>query len=154
MRQFKTLKNSAGFTLVELMIVIAIIGILAAIAIPNYQEYTRKAKFSEIVSSTSPYKLAVDLCFQDGACQGGTPAAPTVAVPADRWGGAIPVDMTTTKHYIASASLSATGAITATAIAGEGLASRTYILTPTVNTTDNSLTWAKSGTCTTSPAIC
>ena len=53
-----------GFTLIELMIVVAIIGILAAIALPAYQTYTNKAKFSEVVLATSPYKAAVDLCAQ------------------------------------------------------------------------------------------
>jgi type IV pilus assembly protein PilA len=146
--------KNAGFTLVELMIVIAIIGILAALAIPSYQEYTRKAKFSEVVSATTPYKLAVVLCYQDGACQGGTAAAPAVSIPADRWGGAIPVDTSTSKHYISSIALSTAGVITASSVATDGLANRTYILTPSVNLADNSLMWAKSGTCTTAPAIC
>jgi type IV pilus assembly protein PilA len=153
MKKIGTYKN-AGFTLVELMIVIAIIGILAAIAIPNYQEYTRKGKFTEIVAATAPYKLAVNLCYQDGACQGGTASALAVSIPSDRWGAQIPADTSTTKHYISSLTLSSVGVITATSVATDGLASRTYILTPTVNSADNSLTWAKSGTCTTSPAIC
>jgi type IV pilus assembly protein PilA len=54
-------KVQQGFTLIELMIVVAIIGILAAIAIPAYQNYTLKAKFTEIVNATAPIKLAIDL---------------------------------------------------------------------------------------------
>jgi type IV pilus assembly protein PilA len=154
MKHFPSLRKSAGFTLVELMIVIAIIGILAAIAIPSYQQYTRKGKFTEVVAATAPYKLAVDLCFQDGTCQGGTAAAPTVTIPADRWAGQIPADMATAKRYVNGITLSAVGVITSTAVAGEGLGSRTITLTPTVVVADNSLTWAKGGSCTTSPAIC
>ena len=52
-------RNQAGFTLIELMIVIAILGILAAIAIPAYQDYSVRAKVSEAINVASPAKLAV-----------------------------------------------------------------------------------------------
>ena len=51
-----------GFTLIELTIVVAIIGILAAVAIPAYSDYTKKAKFSEIVQATHSFKTALEVC--------------------------------------------------------------------------------------------
>jgi len=53
-----------GFTLIELMIVIAIIGILASIAVPSYSTYTSRAKFSEVKLAVSPIKSAVNDCYQ------------------------------------------------------------------------------------------
>lgn len=55
-----------GFTLIELMIVVAIIGILAAIAIPQYQNYIAKSQVSRVMSETSSIKTAIETCMMDG----------------------------------------------------------------------------------------
>ncbi|MAR83937.1 MAG: pilus assembly protein PilA [Legionellales bacterium] len=64
----ETIKNiynqESGFTLVELMIVIAIIGILMAAGIPSYNRYIKKAHYSEIIQATTPYKIQVEECLQ------------------------------------------------------------------------------------------
>lgn len=60
-------KAQAGFTLLELMIVVTITGILAAVAIPAYQDYMTRAKWADTVGDTAPLKLAVAECLQNAA---------------------------------------------------------------------------------------
>lgn len=70
-------KYQQGFTLIELMIVVAIIGILAAIALPAYQDYTVRAKVSEAVTAASAAKAMVSEAFQTDSLSGVAAAAKT-----------------------------------------------------------------------------
>ncbi len=79
------MKKQSGFTLIELMIVVAIVAILAAVALPAYQNYTKKAAFTEVVMATGSAKTAVEICGQAKAnttnfktkCVGGSNGVPT-----------------------------------------------------------------------------
>jgi type IV pilus assembly protein PilA len=63
-----------GFTLIELMIVVAIIGILAAVALPAYQDYTKRAKMSEVILAASACRTTITEVFQSNSA-GSLPAA-------------------------------------------------------------------------------
>ena len=141
--------KQSGFTLIELMIVIAIIGILAAIAVPQYQTYTMKAKFSEVVSAAGPYKTGFELCATDNGIISTITAttcdAPATVGTSPNVTGEMPAVFAGTTGYTTSIT-AVNGLITATGNASVG--SNTYKLQATVS--NGLVTWSKSGSCVTS----
>jgi type IV pilus assembly protein PilA len=133
------MKKQSGFTLIELMIVVAIVAVLAAVAMPAYQKYTAKAKFTEVITASSPVKQQVELCYFDkqslSTCaNGGSGNGWKIGTNTSYDNG--------TNGFVDKIDV-VSGAITVTPAAKDGIvATDTYILSPTE--TNGSLTWATS----------
>jgi len=129
-----------GFTLIELMIVVAIIGILAAIAIPAYQDYTIKAKVSEAASLSGATKTAIEVAVSEGY--------ELTALPSSRASMGLASATSYTGKYVSNVDYSTTtGVITASLSADSSLgpaASKTVTYSPTNN--GGSISWVVSGT--------
>jgi type IV pilus assembly protein PilA len=137
MKSMKMIKKQAqaGFTLIELMIVVAIIGILAAVAIPAYQDYTIKAKMSNAITSVDSLKQWVTLC--------GTEAGGVLTACNSTDSSTLP-SFTATKET-ASATVTGSGEITVT-LASSGLGTnvdgKTIVFTPTMSSGGSVTVWA------------
>jgi type IV pilus assembly protein PilA len=122
-------KMQQGFTLIELMIVVAIIGILAAIAIPAYQDYTIRAKVTEGLNLADSAKTAVAESFQSGGTTG-------LKAAANSWNSSFTATKYVSNILVTSAPSATQGVITVTYNAGQIqqlTGANTLVLSPFIN---------------------
>lgn len=139
MKSIQQMKNAKGFTLIELMIVVAIIGILAAIALPAYQDYTRTARSTGLVNAAMSYKTAVEVAVQTGQITDVT----TIAFNANN----VPTAAALALDANVDTAALAAGVLTLTGSAALGATSNVLTLTPVINANTLAVTWTWGGNC-------
>ncbi|ATG75173.1 hypothetical protein AN401_15955 [Zobellella denitrificans] len=142
--KIQTSTRQGGFTLIELMIVVAIVAILAAVALPAYQTYTKRAKFSEVIAATGPAKTAVEVCVQ-GAINLSTANCATAGTNAVSGS----YNTAVVKDVIAT---SGTGSITVTATGQSSVfgSESTYVIfANSISAAGQQVVWQISGSCVT-----
>ena len=140
------MKKQSGFTLIELMIVVAIVAILAAIALPAYQTYTKKARFTEVISATGPFKTAIEICAQTKGITTFTASSTCTSMGSD----GIPNEISAAEGTVASVKVEGAGQITAQAtseISADGTNGYKYTIQPAFETSGK-VTWSVVSTST------